>query len=167
MPLHMTKVAYQAQSLEEMHGWFASRGEIARLTERFSHQPGAIGRLFAAMPDQDSVFRSAGVTDSAISVRSIQVPAFHAATMPIGTARTTANVMVSNVSHSVGSMRCPMSRGAMAAGAPERSRRSPARKASRPGTGASAWRRSSTTHRFQHSQALIAPACCSGPGRSN
>ncbi|MDP3675993.1 MAG: DUF1489 domain-containing protein [Novosphingobium sp.] len=35
MPLHMTKVAYQAQSLEEMHGWFASRGEIARLTTRY------------------------------------------------------------------------------------------------------------------------------------
>ncbi|QGN55532.1 DUF1489 family protein [Novosphingobium sp. Gsoil 351] len=35
MPLHLTKVAYQAQSLEEMHGWFASRGEIARLTTRY------------------------------------------------------------------------------------------------------------------------------------
>lgn len=35
MPLHMTRVAYQAQSLEEMHGWFASRGEIARLTTRY------------------------------------------------------------------------------------------------------------------------------------
>ena len=35
MPLHMTKVAYQAQSLEEMHGWFASRGDTARLTTRY------------------------------------------------------------------------------------------------------------------------------------
>ena len=35
MPLHLTKVAYQAQSLEEMHGWFAQRGEIARLTTRY------------------------------------------------------------------------------------------------------------------------------------
>lgn len=35
MPLHMTRVAYQAQSLEEMHGWFATRGEIARLTTRY------------------------------------------------------------------------------------------------------------------------------------
>ena len=33
--LHMTKVAYQAQSLEEMHGWFATRGEVARLTTRY------------------------------------------------------------------------------------------------------------------------------------
>ena len=31
----MTRVAYQAQSLEEMHGWFATRGEIARLTTRY------------------------------------------------------------------------------------------------------------------------------------
>lgn len=35
MPLHMTKVAYQAQSLEEMHGWFATRGDTARLTTRY------------------------------------------------------------------------------------------------------------------------------------
>ena len=35
MPLHMTRVAYQAQSLEEMHGWFATRGEVARLTTRY------------------------------------------------------------------------------------------------------------------------------------
>ena len=35
MPLHLTKVAYQAQSLEEMHGWFATRGETARLTTRY------------------------------------------------------------------------------------------------------------------------------------
>ncbi|HVR90975.1 MAG TPA: DUF1489 family protein [Novosphingobium sp.] len=35
MPLHLTKVAYQAQSLEEMHGWFATRGDIAPLTTRY------------------------------------------------------------------------------------------------------------------------------------
>ena len=35
MELHLTKVAYQAQSLEEMHGWFAARGEVARLTTRY------------------------------------------------------------------------------------------------------------------------------------
>lgn len=35
MPLHLTKVAYQAQSLEEMHGWFANRGEEAKLTTRY------------------------------------------------------------------------------------------------------------------------------------
>lgn len=34
MPLNMTKVAYGAQSLEEVHGWFAERGEVARLTTR-------------------------------------------------------------------------------------------------------------------------------------
>ncbi|HEY6868468.1 MAG TPA: DUF1489 domain-containing protein [Novosphingobium sp.] len=35
MPLHMTKVAYGAQSLEEVHGWFAQRGAVARLTTRY------------------------------------------------------------------------------------------------------------------------------------
>jgi hypothetical protein len=35
MPLHLTKVAYQAQSLAEMHGWFAARGDTARLTTRY------------------------------------------------------------------------------------------------------------------------------------
>ncbi|WP_226018327.1 DUF1489 domain-containing protein [Novosphingobium sp. FKTRR1] len=34
MPLSMTKVAYGAQSLEEVHGWFRSRGDVARLTTR-------------------------------------------------------------------------------------------------------------------------------------
>lgn len=34
MPLNMTKVAYGAQSLEEVHGWFRTRGEVARLTTR-------------------------------------------------------------------------------------------------------------------------------------
>jgi len=31
----MTKVAYGAQSLEEVHGWFANRGEVHRLTTRY------------------------------------------------------------------------------------------------------------------------------------
>jgi len=35
MPLSMTKVAYGAQSLEEVHGWFANRGEVHRLTTRY------------------------------------------------------------------------------------------------------------------------------------
>jgi len=35
MPLHLTKVAYGAQSLEELHDWFAGRGETARLTTRY------------------------------------------------------------------------------------------------------------------------------------
>lgn len=35
MVLHLTKVAYGAQSLEEIHSWFASRGEVARLTTRY------------------------------------------------------------------------------------------------------------------------------------
>ena len=34
MPLNMTKVAYGAQSLEEVHGWFQTRGDQARLTTR-------------------------------------------------------------------------------------------------------------------------------------
>lgn len=35
MPLSMTKVAYGAQSLEEVHGWFARRGETHRVTTRY------------------------------------------------------------------------------------------------------------------------------------
>jgi hypothetical protein len=35
MPLHLTKVAFQAKSLAEMHGWFAERGEEAKLTTRY------------------------------------------------------------------------------------------------------------------------------------
>ncbi|MBS3927677.1 MAG: DUF1489 domain-containing protein [Sphingomonadales bacterium] len=35
MPLHLTKVAFQATSLEEIHGWFADRGEVAKLTTRY------------------------------------------------------------------------------------------------------------------------------------
>ena len=31
----MTKVAYGAQSLDEVHGWFAQRGKVARLTTRY------------------------------------------------------------------------------------------------------------------------------------
>ena len=35
MPLHLTKVAYGAQSLEEVHGWFGQHEGIARLTTRY------------------------------------------------------------------------------------------------------------------------------------
>ena len=35
MALHLTKVAYGAKSLAEMHGWFAERGEAHRLTTRY------------------------------------------------------------------------------------------------------------------------------------
>ena len=35
MPLHLTKVAYGAQSLEELRSWFATRGAEARLTTRY------------------------------------------------------------------------------------------------------------------------------------
>ena len=35
MPLHLTKVAYGAQSLEELHTWFKNRGDEAKLTTRY------------------------------------------------------------------------------------------------------------------------------------
>jgi hypothetical protein len=35
MPLHLTKVAFRAQSMAEMHGWFAERGDEALLTTRY------------------------------------------------------------------------------------------------------------------------------------
>ena len=35
MALHLTKVAFRATSLEEMHGWFADRGAEGRLTTRY------------------------------------------------------------------------------------------------------------------------------------
>jgi hypothetical protein len=35
MPLHMTKVAFGAQSLEEIDSWFKGRGDVARLTTRY------------------------------------------------------------------------------------------------------------------------------------
>jgi hypothetical protein len=35
MPLHLTKVAFKAVSLEEMHTWFENRGEVAKLTTRY------------------------------------------------------------------------------------------------------------------------------------
>lgn len=35
MPLHLTKVAYGATSLEEMRAWFANRGPEAFLTTRY------------------------------------------------------------------------------------------------------------------------------------
>ena len=35
MPLHLTKVAFRATSLEEMHTWFAGRGVEGKLTTRY------------------------------------------------------------------------------------------------------------------------------------
>ncbi len=35
MPLHMTKVAFGAKSLEEMHRWWANRGPEGYLTTRY------------------------------------------------------------------------------------------------------------------------------------
>lgn len=35
MPLHLTKVAFGATSLEDMRGWFATRGDEAFLTTRY------------------------------------------------------------------------------------------------------------------------------------
>ncbi len=35
MALHLTKVAYGAQGLDELLGWFATRGPEARLTTRY------------------------------------------------------------------------------------------------------------------------------------
>ena len=84
MPLHLTKVAYQAQSLEEMHGWFATRGEIARLTTRYlpkrhaelvggslfwiyKHQLVARSPILGFEPTED------GRTHSVISTRLIEV----------------------------------------------------------------------------------------------
>ncbi|WP_225009087.1 MULTISPECIES: DUF1489 family protein [Novosphingobium] len=55
MPLHMTKVAYGAQSLEEVHGWFASRGTEARLTTRYlpkRHEEMVGGSLFWILKHQ-------------------------------------------------------------------------------------------------------------------
>lgn len=49
MPLHITKVAYGAQSLEEMRSWFASRGDEAFLTTRYlpkRHEEIVGGSLF-------------------------------------------------------------------------------------------------------------------------
>ncbi len=49
MPLHLTKVAFQATSLEDMHSWFATRGDQARLTTRYlpkRHEELTGGSLF-------------------------------------------------------------------------------------------------------------------------
>ncbi|MCH4150742.1 MAG: DUF1489 domain-containing protein [Sphingobium sp.] len=35
MPLNLTKIAYRAESLDEMMGWFAGRGPEIRLTTRY------------------------------------------------------------------------------------------------------------------------------------
>ena len=55
MPLHMTKVAYGAQSLDEVHGWFASRGPETRLTTRYlpkRHAEMVGGSLFWVLKHQ-------------------------------------------------------------------------------------------------------------------
>ncbi len=35
MPLHLTKIAYRAESLEDLHSWFQTRGDEAKLTTRY------------------------------------------------------------------------------------------------------------------------------------
>jgi hypothetical protein len=35
MPLHLTKVAFGAQTLEDMRGWFRERGDELKLTTRY------------------------------------------------------------------------------------------------------------------------------------
>lgn len=84
MPLHMTKVAYGAQSLDEIRGWFAGRGEEARLTTRYlpkRHEEMAGGSLFWIFKHQ-LVARSpilrfeqaeGGRTDIVIAARLIMV----------------------------------------------------------------------------------------------
>ena len=60
MPLHLTKVAFGAKSREDMAGWFATRGEEARLTTRYlpkRHAELIGGSLFWILKGQ-LVFRS-------------------------------------------------------------------------------------------------------------
>lgn len=60
MPLHLTKVAFGAKSREDMAGWFATRGEEARLTTRYlpkRHAELVGGSLFWILKGQ-LVFRS-------------------------------------------------------------------------------------------------------------
>lgn len=54
MALHLTKVAYGAQSMEEMHGWFADRGDEARLTTRYL--PKRHDEIMADGPGSSSLF---------------------------------------------------------------------------------------------------------------
>ena len=84
MPLNMTKVAYGAQSLDEVHGWFRTRGDRARLTTRnlprrhaemiggsvywiLKHQLVARSRIIAFEPAPD------GRTEIVIDTRLIDV----------------------------------------------------------------------------------------------
>lgn len=49
MPLHLTKVAYGAASLDDLHGWFAGGSGEARLTTRYCpkrHQEVVGGSLY-------------------------------------------------------------------------------------------------------------------------
>lgn len=55
MPLNMTKVAYGAQSLDEVRGWFRARGEVAKLTTRYlpkRHEEMVGGSLFWILKHQ-------------------------------------------------------------------------------------------------------------------
>jgi hypothetical protein len=55
MPLHLTKIAYGAQSLEELHGWFKDRGDEAMLTTRYlpkRHEELAGGSLYWIFKNQ-------------------------------------------------------------------------------------------------------------------
>lgn len=51
----MTKVAYGAQSLDEVRGWFKARGEVAKLTTRYlpkRHEEMVGGSLFWILKHQ-------------------------------------------------------------------------------------------------------------------
>jgi len=55
MPLHLTKVAFGAKSLEDMKQWFTTRGEAARLTTRYlpkRHEELVGGSLFWILKGQ-------------------------------------------------------------------------------------------------------------------
>ena len=84
MSLHLTKVAYGAKSLTEMHGWFGDRGEVHRLTTRYlpkRHEELVGGSLFwilkhalvARSPILGFAEAEAGRTHIVISTRLIDV----------------------------------------------------------------------------------------------
>ncbi|MEY4160785.1 MAG: hypothetical protein RLZZ136_1406 [Pseudomonadota bacterium] len=90
MPLHLTKVAYGAQSLDELRGWFAGRGAEAQLTTRYLPKrhaeivpsPGAAGgslywihkhQLVARSPILRFAEADAGRTHIIISAQLIMV----------------------------------------------------------------------------------------------
>ncbi len=89
MPLHLTKVAYGATSLEDLMGWFATRGEEAFLTTRYlpkrhaeMAEPNGLGgslfwilkhQLVARSPILRFAEAEAGKTHIVISTGLIQV----------------------------------------------------------------------------------------------